>query len=168
MSADTDNKILESEELYNTQDLLQDNALTEDTPAENQDVSMTDDSDLNKDEQVTTGTEEPIETTPTEERDELTETEQSEEATVTEATDELIKGGPGIVEGADEATEDFETEEDMDVIQEESEDITGDVVKSKPAPKASVRISELPRSKVKHIIKLDPDVNLVNSKKLQL
>lgn len=35
--------------------------------------------------------------------------------------------------------------------------------KAKPAPKAN-RISELPLAKIKHIIKLDPEVKLVNGK----
>lgn len=59
----------------------------------------------------------------------------------------------------------LENDETEDILEETPD---GEVVTAKPASKAPAlpRTSELPLSKIKHIIKLDPEVHLVNSESI--
>jgi len=89
--------------------------------------------------------------------------DENEFMTEMETEAELLEG---ITEETEQDEEPTENEEAIPVETEISEEVT-EGVKTKSAPRAN-RISELPLSKIKHIIKLDPEVKLVNSEAVYL
>lgn len=160
MSQNTENQVQVSEDLFTTQDLLDDpihleNETTSKSPqneAQSLDLNNLQSEDL----EVQESADYDIAAS-----DELMEEELEPEIDDTEGITEDIEED---LEVRDEITEGTEVEV-AEVVQEVVEGTEKDASKKKVVRVSSLqRISELPLSKVKHIIKLDPDVKLVSSK----
>lgn len=150
MAETTDKVLMESEDLYNTEDLLSENPVIETLK------------DLPEDEEVVEEVNEDLDGSITEDvepmEDDVDPVEEEVEPTEDTELTEAGKNTWAIYYLDIILTGTFLDPETVESTDGEA----GDKIKKVPKAISHSRISDLPLSKVKHIIKLDPDVKLVN------